>query len=608
MAVRSEPLQIFCSFAPEDEALYNQLHSHLRLLEREGVLTLWHQRLITAGTDWAKAIDEQLTSASIILLLISPAFFNSDYSYGVEMEQAMQQHNAGKTRVIPILLRPVDWTLASFAHLLLLPSNKKSIAEWRNRDAAFADIVTGLRHVIEELTPGSIGNMSRSTVSGVWNVPYRRNLYFTGRDELLKRLDQQLLVETQDEPVMCRAALTQPQAIKGLGGIGKTQIAVKYAYRSRKQGYYAHTIWVNAASEEAIMAGFVTIAELLPAFSAKNEKDQRKLLTAIKRWLEECQQRWLLIFDNADDPVLIQEYLPQTGNGSILLTTRANAVAPIGASLEVEKMGIVEGTQLLLRRGQRLENFSDQEQKKAETIACILDGFPLALDQAGAYIEETGCGFDDYLQLYQDHRKELLARRGKQATNYPDSVATTWSLSFQKIEQANPAAAELLHLCAFLAPDHIPEELLKDGASYWPPFLQQAATDLFAFNQILEELLTFSLVKRLVEDRLLSIHRLVQAVQIDKMEKKEQRQWAERVIRAVNVAFPRDPKGDVATWPQCVRYLVQAQRCDALIQQHLFVLSEAADLLERTGTYLCEHASYSIAEPLFLRALHIREQ
>src|SRR5439155_22534924 len=102
-------------------------------------------------------------------------------------------------------------------------------------------------------------------------------------------------------------------------------------------------------------------------------------------------------------------------------------------------------------------------------------------------------------------------------------------LSFQKVEQQSPAAAELLRLCAFLAPDKIPEELIRGGAAYWNPLLQDAATDLFAFNEMIELLLKFSFVQRLVETRMFSIHRLVQAVQMDTMEREMQRQWAEKV-------------------------------------------------------------------------------
>src|SRR5581483_8032107 len=219
----------------------------------------------------------------------------------------------------------------------------------------------------------------------------------------------------------------------------------------------------------------------------------------------------------------------------------------------------------------------------------------------------TGCSLHDYLHIYQQHRSALLARRGKQATPYPESVATTWSLSFAQVQRSNPAAAELLHLCAFLAPDHIPEELLTGGASHWPPALGEAVTNLLSFNQMLETLLAFSLVKRLSEERMLSIHRLVQAVQMDRMEAQTQRAWSEQVVRAVQTVFPQDPK-NVDTWPTCLRYLDQVEACETFIQHHQFLLPEAADLLDRTGSYFLEHAMYAQAESLYLRALGIREQ
>jgi hypothetical protein len=164
----------------------------------------------------------------------------------------------------------------------------------------------------------------------------------------------------------------------------------------------------------------------------------------------------------------------------------------------------------------------------------------LGKTQAGAYLEETQCSFAQYLELYETHRKDLLAERDLQTTSYPDSVATTWSLSFHKVEQANPAAAELLQMLAFLAPDIIPEELIREGAAHWTPLLQEAATDLFALNRIIAELLKFSLVKRLTENEALNIRRLVQAMQKDRMEPEVQCQWAESVIRAVSDVFPAD--------------------------------------------------------------------
>lgn len=444
----------------------------------------------------------------------------------------------------------------------------------------------------------------------LWNVPIACNPHFTGRDDLLEHLHRQLTSSSASRssaPMRRAAALTQAQAIKGPGGIGKTQIAVEYAYRARDLGYYTHILWINAATSETLLTSVLALAQLLPSVSARGETEQGKLVALVKGWLEECEQRWLLIMDNADDLSLLRDILPQRGSGSLLLTTRAHAVGTLAASLEVGAMGWVEGMELLVHRAGRQEA-SEEERNEALNIVIALDSFPLALDQAGAYIEETGCGFADYLSLYQQKRQALLARRGKQASLYPDSVATTWSLSFQRVEQANPAAAELLRLCAFLSPDRIPEELLVQGAEHWPALLQEGVADPLAFNQLVEDLLAYSLVKRLTDEHLLSVHRLVQVVQREMMGPIEQSRWAERVIHGVHALFPADPRATSATWPVCLRYLEQAQACDGLIEQYQLELPAASALLERTGIYLHEHASYALAEALFKRALHIRER
>ncbi len=451
-------------------------------------------------------------------------------------------------------------------------------------------------------------NISSSNEITLWTVPYGRNPHFTGRDDLLEQLTQQLSPQgTNQQTDLRRAALTQSYAVKGLGGVGKTQIAVEYAYRAHEQRLYTHTIWINAASEEAILTSFIALTEFLPTVAPRDETEQRKIVTAIIRWLEECTQPWLLIMDNADDLAIVGPYLPTRGNGRILLTTRANAVGALAPSLEVDCMSVMEGTHLLLRRAQREESASIDEIEEATNIAVALAQFPLALDQAGAYIEETGCSLHDYFQIYQQHSYALLARRGKQVTHYSESVATTWSLSFQHIEQNNPAAAELLQLCAFLAPDRIPEELLIEGAPYWPHTLQQAVVDPLAFNQLIETLLAFSLVKRLAEHHLLSIHRLVQVVQRERFTPRVQRHWTERLVRALNIVFPRDLQV-VGAWSQCQRYLDQIQVCNQLVQEQHVLLPEAAEVLDRAGTYLRESALYALAEPLYQQVLSMREQ
>jgi TIR domain len=147
-----QALEVFCSYAHEDEALRDTLVKHLSPLQRQGVITAWHDRKITAGTEWAGAIDAHLQSAQIILMLVSADFMASDYCYDVEMQRAMERHEAREARVIPVILRPVDWQGAPFGKLQALPTDGKPITNWPNQDAAFVNVARGIRAVAQELT------------------------------------------------------------------------------------------------------------------------------------------------------------------------------------------------------------------------------------------------------------------------------------------------------------------------------------------------------------------------------------------------------------------------------------------------------------------------
>jgi tetratricopeptide (TPR) repeat protein len=187
-------------------------------------------------------------------------------------------------------------------------------------------------------------------------------------------------------------------------------------------------------------------------------------------------------------------------------------------------------------------------------------------------------------------------------------VATTWSLSFAQVEQNNPAAADLLRLCAFLAPDAIPEEIVTQGAEHLGPQLAPMGADSYLLNQSIEALRTYSLLRREASSKIaptLSIHRLVQAVLKDQMNEQDRKLWAERAVRAVNTAFPYV---EHQTWPQCDRLLPHALLCAELIAQEQMTLPEATRLLNQAGRYLNERARYTEAEPLYQRALAIREQ
>ena len=290
------------------------------------------------------------------------------------------------------------------------------------------------------------------TLHRVWNIPYHRNLYFTGREDMLQVLHDHLIAAKV-------TALTQSQAISGLGGVGKTQIAVEYAYRHHEE--YHSVLWVNAATRDTILTSFLELVASLD-LSEKQESDQNKIVAAVKHWLSE-HSRWLLIFDNADDLTLVEEFFPTSNAGNILLTTRNQTPGVLADSLTIETMSKDEGTLLVLRRAKLLARDACLEQAKpedrayAESIVDAMDGLPLALDQAAAYIEETHCRLDAFLEKYERRRAEILQRRGGTGRDHPLPVATTWSLSFTQVQQLNPVAADLLRICAFLAPDAIPE-------------------------------------------------------------------------------------------------------------------------------------------------------
>jgi tetratricopeptide (TPR) repeat protein len=342
----------------------------------------------------------------------------------------------------------------------------------------------------------------------------------------------------------------------------------------------------------------------------RSESDQSQVVHAVNKWLN-AHTGWLLILDNADELEVINPFIPSTSAGHILLTTRAHATGSVAHPVEIKKMTLDEGTHLLLQRAKLMTGKNDGEQAstedrlKASMISQLMDGLPLALDQAGAYIEETGCSFSTYLDLYHTRRAALLQRRGGFASDHPEPVATTWSLSFEKIKQANPAAAELLQLCAFLHPDAIPEDLLITGASVLGATLQPMLEDALALNDALGNLLRYSLVRRDTHSQVLIIHRLVQVVLRDQMGYDVRSRWIERVVMLLNRVFP---DADFTAWERCQRYLPHVETCAVLIEQCNLINAEAAMLLKRAGSYLRKRSQFAESEPFLRQALLIQEQ
>src|SRR6266487_3926185 len=235
-------ISVFVSYAHEDDRLRRKLDTHLSQLKWQGRISVWHDRDISAGTEWEREIDEHLKTAQIILLLISPDFMASKYCYSIEMKRAMQRHDGGDARVIPILLRPVSLQEAPFEKLKALPTNGSPVNKWRNQDDAWVDVVDGIRRTIQELGPGTpeddsvwtdLVQRSRRRTDGFF-----RDIQHTPR--LLGSFVLELYVQRAEvEDILGRFLLSNTQALILIGdsGVGKTHLLCAWTKQLMQEGH-----------------------------------------------------------------------------------------------------------------------------------------------------------------------------------------------------------------------------------------------------------------------------------------------------------------------------------------------------------------------------------
>lgn len=439
-----------------------------------------------------------------------------------------------------------------------------------------------------------------------WSVPLPRNPFFTGREEILETLHVQLAVDHA-------SARTRSCALYGLGGVGKTQIALEYAYRRALE--YRAVFWIKAEESETIRSSFLRIAEMLQ-LPERQHVEQLQVITAVQHWLAR-HSHWLLIWDNLEDMGLLPRFLPSSLQGAILITTRRQTLGSLAFGLELSPMGQEEGVAFLFRRAkiltaevsgasiQHLLARMPVEYTAAKVLVTTLGGLPLALDQAGAYIEETRCGVATYLTLFQT-RNSLLLQQRDEFPNHPESVSTTFRLSLLATTQCHPAAHEFLQVCALLQPHGIPEELFLQGARYLGATLEAACQDLFEWNQMVAAACAYSLLQRQPEEQTFSMHRLVQMVLKGMLSEAAQHSWKRRVLHAMSQLFPCNEKGQADYWQQCERLLPHALLCLTWREEEGEEL--CVTLMNRIATYFSERSQYIEAEALYRRAMHLGEQ
>ncbi len=601
----SQAIKIFFSYAissSHDLRVFEKLKTHLSVLRRQYGIDEWYDSAISVGNNITQGIETHLRTADIIVLLISAEFLASERCYELEMQRALELTKAGRTRLIPVIISPTDWETLPLARYSPLPADGRPVSLNRNIDAALTEVAQGIRKVVEEL----IGQMKRAvphvapSKEPLYYCPYRQNPFFSDRAAILSTLTSSFTFSQSPQMRIL--------ALHGLGGIGKTQIALEYFCRS--SSLYSATIWIDASSRERFTSDMNTLAERL-AFTEQDRANEDRLFAAVKHWLQ-SQPSWLLVLDHLDDFTLMNLIVPLQGNGHVLLTT-SQTTRDIASMLSIMPMDTDAGVLFLLQRANILANKMPLEQappkalEQATAIVEAVDGFPLALDQAAAYLEETGCGLHNYLDFFRRERATLLSRRGRSASNlnHSDSVTITLNLAIEKVVQHQAVNLDLLRLLSFLQPEAIPYELLVDGAGVLHEPLRSLVARPLALNEALADLHVYALIQHLADTTTLRIHRVIQAVIADALPRRQQRQWANQALRLVNSVFP---EVSFDTQEQCERYLPQAQHCATLITNFQLTLKEGALLLYRLGSYCYQKAYYSEAKSYLTQSLQLQER
>ncbi|EFQ99028.1 LipA and NB-ARC domain-containing protein [Nannizzia gypsea CBS 118893] len=386
----------------------------------------------------------------------------------------------------------------------------------------------------------------------IFEVPFARCITFQGRQDLLSEMESYFGQSNCNKPRI--------YAISGLGGAGKSQTAVEYAFRNRSR-YKSGVAFFNASSQTTLVTDFHRIYDMLPLGNASAKEPNK--VDYIKRWFSrQTNRHWLLIFDGIDNlgSVKITDYFPNASWGHIILTSRdqatLGAICPAGQIIS----GLEENAAIQVLFGKAaINNPTEDDGKEASIIVRLLGYLPLAVDQAGAFIRRRQKSLKDYHRLFKNKHYEVL-KISPGIGDHEKTVATVWELNFRQLEKDSPAASHLLLLFSFLQASNIPESMLRSGCltkKIWgedgevvdlrpedaglDPELIDLITDEMKFDEAIENLLAFSLIQLTMSSRggrAISVHPLVQHCATHRVSLDVQQKWRTQAILLVAQAFP----------------------------------------------------------------------
>src|SRR5512132_2883353 len=362
------------------------------VLEEAGYTVLLQAWDFRPGSNFVLEMQRAAAQAERTIAVFSPDFLASQFT-APEWAAAFRRDPTGaRGLLLPVRVRECEpeSLLAEIVYIDLLGLEDKNAA----RDRLLAGVKRErAKPASEPAFPASAAPPGRREIPEeprfpgalprVWNLPHR-NPHFTGRQELIDQLHRNLTARTA-------TALTQTAAIHGLGGVGKTDLATEYAYRFK--GDYDVGWWLRAEDPAALAGDCIALARGLQ-LDEKDAVEQAIVIAAVRRWLE-SHDRWLLIYDNAEDPKVVRESLPRVLSGHVLITSRNPAWGGIAEMLPLDRWERAESIAFLKERRQ------ESDDRAADRVAEALGDLPLALEQVAAYCEQTGTTLGGYANLLE---------------------------------------------------------------------------------------------------------------------------------------------------------------------------------------------------------------
>ena len=616
---------------------------------------------IDSGQHFPQRLAQALSDASVVLVLIGPGWLEEINRRAAlpdvdfvrhEVEQALGRQQAGQPlRVMPVLLggapmpsassfaAPLRDTLGALCRLDAHAFAGGKQDDWEHQLLRLRRLIAAVPHAPRERY------RDRSGQHRPWRViDHALSPHFQDPNDLLSTLRQQLQGGngTAGGPAaIVGAGGAAAAALHGMGGIGKTQLALAYCHRWR--GSYAGIWWLRAETA----AGFPGDGETAPAATApkagvqapapRDTLLQQDALAAcaaagvavpdgmppsqaLVQWLRGQSAPWLLVFDNADDPASLRQHLPGPGPHHVIITSRRPDWGGLARALELPIWTPTQGAAFLQQR----LGAAALPQADAEALSQALGGLPLALEQAASYTEATGGSVASYRRLWQTAAAALLQRHSP-STGYEHTVGATLSLAFPRL---SPAAQQLLRLRAFAAPEPLPERFFTEGAKHLPAELAAAAADPLAWNDVAGELKRYALAQRDAIPTLgrpwlaggrapegtptelaLTLHRLTQ--QVVRGQLVDERTDSAALLNLLSEACPGDAQHP-AQWPRLAVLLPHAVWVNdgvAVPSDEPAAVQLRTRLLDRTAGFL--HFGQALlpqARALFEQALTVRSR